>query len=171
MYDDKDHIKVVILGESDVGKTALINRFINNYFDEYAKHSSPAIFTLKKIEFNDKFYDFDIWDICGQEKFRSLSKFFLKNAKIAVLVYDITRKKTFLDLDFWLKLILDEIGSNIFLILVGNKSDLFENEEIKEKDGINFAKALNAKFILTNAKDDLSNWSNSFQNALIDYYF
>ena len=49
MYDDKDHIKVVILGESDVGKTALINRFINNSFDEYAKHSSPAIFTQKKI--------------------------------------------------------------------------------------------------------------------------
>ena len=105
----------------------------------------------------------------GSVKIPSLSKFFVKEAKIIVLVYDITRKKTFLELDFWLKLILDEIGSNIFLILVGNKSDLFENEEIKEKDGINFAKALNAKFILTNAKDDLSNWSNSFQNALIDY--
>ena len=168
MYDDKDRIKVVILGESEVGKSALINRFINNSFDEYAPHSSTASFVSKTIDFNDKFYDFDMWDICGQEKFRSLSKFFLKNAKIAVLVYDITRKKTFLDLDFWLKLILDEIGSNIFLILVGNKSDLFENEQIKEKDGIKFAKALNAKFVLTNAKYDLSNWSNSFQGALRD---
>ena len=168
MDDEKDHIKIVFLGECDVGKTSLINRYITNSFDENVPHSTCASYASRKIEYDNKYYTLDIWDTSGIETLRSLTKFFVRDAKVIVLVYDITRKRTLLELDYWLDLILKELGSNIFLILVANKSDLYLNEEIREKDGIKFAETLNAKFILCSAKE-ISNWSDSFEKAIIDY--
>ena len=169
MNDNKIHIKVVFLGESEVGKSALINRYINNTFDEFAYNYTSATFVTKKINYNNEDYHFDIWDTSGYEKYRSLAKFLIKEAKIIVVVYDTTKKRTFLELDFWLDLILKELGPDIFLILVGNKIDLFENEEITENDGKKFGEALGAKFILSSAKYGDSKWSNSFEEALTDY--
>jgi len=169
MDDNENRIKVVFLGESDVGKSALINRYISNSFDEFAPHYANANYVTKKIKYNNKDYHFDIWDTCGYEKYRALTKIFIKNAKIIVVVYDTTRKRTFLELDFWLDLILKELGPDIFLILVGNKIDLYENEEITENDGKKFGEALRAKFILSSAKYGDSKWSDSFEDALIDY--
>ena len=165
--DDKEHIKVVFLGENYVGKTSLINKYINNIFEENTPSHNSASYVLKIINYNSKNYYFDIWDTCGYEKFRTLNKFFIEEAKIIVLVYDITKKSSFLELDYWLETILKELGPNAFLILVGNKIDLFENEEISQRDGEKFAEILKAKFILSSAKDD--NWSKNFEDALIDY--
>ena len=167
MGEDENHIKVVFLGESDVGKTSLINRFILGEFRD--NQTTGASYSSKIINCEGTDYQFDIWDTSGREKYRSLTKFFVIDAKIIVLVYDITKKKSFLELQFWLDTILDRLGNNVFLILVANKAELYENEEIREEDAKKFAKIINAKFALVSAKEDDNYWSNFFEKALRDY--
>ena len=164
---EENHIKVVFLGESDVGKSSLINRYINGEIKDFYPTSAASYFQ-KIINYNGKDYYFDIWDTSGYEKYRSLTKFFIVDANIIVLVYDITKRRSFLELDFWLDSVLEKLGTGVFLILVGNKYDLFENEEIREEDGKKFAEIIKAKFSLVSAKLDI-NWNNFFENALKDY--
>ena len=170
MNDIKENIKVVFLGESEVGKSALFNHYIYNTFDKFTPHyDGPAYFDIKKINYKNEDYHFEIWDISGNEKYRSFAKLYIKEAKIIALVYDITKKKTFLGLNVWLDLVLKELGQDIFLILIGNKLDLYENEEITEDEGKKFAEALGAKFFLSTVKYGNSYLNIPFENALIDY--
>ena len=90
-------------------------------------------------------------DTSGYERYRALTKFYITDANIIVLVYDTTNRRSFLELDFWLDSVLEKLGPGVFLILVGNKSDLYENEEIREKDGKKFAEIIKAKFSLVSA--------------------
>ena len=119
---EENEIKVVFLGWSGVGKTNFINRFIFNK------------------------YTFTIWDTTGAENFRTLTKLFLKNVQIFVLVYEISNKKSFLDLQYWLDYILEEYGSSTFNVLIGNKSDIVSDKKIKESEGAKFAEIIKAKF-------------------------
>ena len=119
---EENEIKVVCLGSSGVGKTNLINRFIFNK------------------------YTFTIWDTTGAENFRTLTKLFLKNVQIFVLVYEISNKKSFLNLQYWLDFILEEYGSSTFNVLIGNKSDIVSDKKIKESEGAKFAEIIKAKF-------------------------
>ena len=165
---EENHIKVVFLGESEVGKTSLIKRYINGEFSEYY-NSTSASYSSKTIESDGKKYFFDIWDTSGYEKYRALTKFFVSEANIIVLVYDMTKKRSFLELDFWLDTVLEKIGPGAFLILVGNKKDLYENEEVREEDGRKFARIIKAKFALVSAKTDHFQWNDFFENSLKDY--
>ena len=168
MSGNDNATKVVILGDSGVGKSCLINRFISNYFNENDQIGAVS-YHSKVIYVEGKEYKFDIWDTCGVEKYRALQKFFVDNSKIVLLVYDITKKKSFLGLDVWLDMVLDRIGPDVFLVLVGNKSDLYENEEISEEKGREFAQIIKAKFALVSAKDNPESWNSFFKNVLIDY--
>jgi Ras-related protein Rab-22 len=161
-------IKIVFYGDSEVGKSSLIKSYNTGYFDiNYYSYSSSEFIT-KNINYNDKKYALHIWDTNGREGYRPMCKIFVKDADIIVLVYDITRKKTFLGLQSWLDLILENKGNEVFLILVGNKNDLYENEEVREEDGKKFAEILHAKFILTSAKD-INSWKKEFEGAVFDY--
>ena len=96
--------KVVILGESGVGKTCIINRYINNTFSTEGMTTSGASYSSKTMYFEnyDKNMKFDIWDTAGQEKYRSLTRIFYKETSIAILVYDITRKESFEEvINYW----------------------------------------------------------------------
>lgn len=96
--------KVVMLGESGVGKTSIINRYINNSFNPECMTTPGASYASKTMYFDnyEKNIKFDIWDTAGQEKFRSLTKIFYKETSVAVLVYDITRKESFLEVkNYW----------------------------------------------------------------------
>jgi Ras-related protein Rab-22 len=106
--DDDDFItlKVVLLGESGVGKTSIIQRYINNSFNPGISTTGGANFTTKLMDFKEEKQKikFEIWDTAGQEKFRSLAKVFYKNASICILVYDITRRESFEELEnFWIE--------------------------------------------------------------------
>ena len=160
------NIKVVVIGEGGVGKTSLINKYIKGTFNENQGPTNGASFCSKTLEINNEKYIADIWDTAGNNKYRALSKFFYTDADIIILVYDITNKKSFLELDFWLDSILKVKGKKVPMILVGNKSDLFENEKVSENDGRKLAQIIGAKFIYTNAqKSDLKE---VFDNALIN---
>ena len=102
---DNDENKVVLIGESGVGKTCIINQFANGEFDENCLSSTTAQFWRKHFEFSgDKSITFDMWDTVRQEKYRSLSRILYQNAKVIILVYDITDKKSFNEVkDYWYK--------------------------------------------------------------------
>jgi small GTP-binding protein len=107
MGDDEDVkvCKVVLLGESGVGKTCIIDRFINDNFDDNQKTTGISTFTAKTMtfdEFQGKSVKFEIWDTAGQEKYRSLNKIFYKDAGVAILVYDITNSQSFEEIrQYW----------------------------------------------------------------------
>ena len=109
--------KVVLLGESGVGKTCIIARFINNTFEENLISTTGASYAGKTMTFDEyggKSIKFEIWDTAGQEKYRSLTKIFYKDAGAAILVYDITRKESFEEIQkYWINQLKDFAPKNI----------------------------------------------------------
>ena len=160
-------IKVVFLGEGGVGKSSLVNRYINNKFDGGFMASVTANYAPKRIQYKGQEYTFEIWDTPGSQKFRALSKFFLNDVKIIILVYDITDKKSFLELQFWLDFILEKHPDAI-LILVGNKDDLSIDRKIKKSDGEKLAEVIHAAFAEISAKDD-NGWNDFLDKVFINY--
>ncbi|MCQ2816909.1 MAG: GTP-binding protein [archaeon] len=111
--------KVVLIGESGVGKTSIMERFINNVFSSVLMSTTGASFKAKLMDFPEDHTSikFDIWDTAGQEKFRSLAKVFYKNASACIVVYDITRKTSFEEIKkYWVKELRENISED-----VGNK--------------------------------------------------
>ena len=147
-----ESIKIVLLGETAVGKTSIIQRFITDSFNSNCISSLSAQFNSKTMEINGETLKIDIWDTAGQEKYRSLARIFYKDAKVIVFVYDITNKKTFEEIkNYWLPQTKDNCENNVIYALVGNKNDLYEKEEVNEIDAINYAKEINAVFTTASA--------------------
>jgi small GTP-binding protein len=148
-------IKVLIIGETNVGKTSLIRQFIENKFSD-EKISTIGYDTIKKeITIKNKKMQLLIWDTCGQEQYRSINNMFLKNSKIVIFVYDITNKKSFIELqNYWYPLVNHKLGNEIILGIAGNKSDLYENENVNEEEVRKFSNNINATFNLTTAKNN-----------------
>ena len=114
--EDAKTIKVVILGESGVGKTSIISRFINDTFEEELVTTTGASYVSKSMKFSDnnQILNFEIWDTAGQEKYRSLTQIFYKDASIAILVYDITNKDSFDEIqNYWYEQIRESAPKNI----------------------------------------------------------
>ena len=163
---EPEKLKVVLLGESGVGKTCIISQFISGIFDSDRLTSLSAQFITKTIEFKDinKAIKFDIWDTAGQEKFRSLAKIFYKDAKVICLCYDISSEKSFTELkEYWYEqqVKLNAEGDPIFAV-VANKSDLYAQSQVPDEQGKAFAKEINGIFQSTSAK------SNTGINTLFD---
>ena len=147
-------VKVVLLGESGVGKTSIISQFTSNKFNPRCATSVSAQFISKTIEFPEyqKTIKFDIWDTVGQEKYRSLAKIFYKDAKIIIFVYDITTEFSFKALkDFWYKETINNADNEPILALVANKIDLYQEQIIKNDVGRAYADEINAIFQTTSA--------------------
>ena len=149
--------KVVLIGDSGVGKTCIISRFISNEFEKELDSTDGASYGTKELYLPKlkKKIILDIWDTAGQEKYKSLTKFFYKDAQIIIMVYDITKKNSFENLkNQWYKEIQELSEKNYILAIVGNKSDLYENEKISEKEAREFAESINAIFELTSAQNN-----------------
>ena len=150
--------KVVLIGEAGVGKTAIISRFIRDAFLEGQEPSTMASYISKEIlieQFNMKL-KLDIWDTAGQEKYRSLTKFFYKDAAIAILVYDITQQQSFNELsEYWTKQLIDCSSENLIIGIAGNKCDLLTEEIVSENEVKELATKIGATFQLTSAKTNI----------------
>ena len=146
--------KIVLLGEAGVGKTSIITRYISGSFSQVVMTSTGSSFVAKKIELDDKKkVKLQIWDTAGQERYRSLAKIFYQSAAVAVLVYDVTLKKSFEQLkEYWVKEIKDNAPDNIIIAIAANKSDDYLNQDVDTADGKELAKSLDALFICTSAK-------------------
>ena len=152
--EEQSEIKVILIGDSGVGKTNLINIATGNGFDANENTSVACNYTVKKLVINGKEYIINLWDTIGQEKFRQLTKIFFNNSKIVILVYDITRKESFEALPNWLNDVEEQIGLDFVKGVVANKMDLYLNEEVKGNEGEEYAKSINAKFLATSAKTE-----------------
>ena len=150
----KDSVKVVLLGEAGVGKTSIITRYIANSFSQVVMTSTGSSFVSKRIELNgNKKIKLQIWDTAGQEKYRSLAKIFYQSASVAILVYDVTLKRTFANLkEYWVGEIKANAPDDIILAIAANKSDDYINQEVNIQEGKDLAKSLNAIFVCTSAK-------------------
>ena len=149
-----ESFKVVLIGETGVGKTSIITQFIDQTFQEDIQTTTGGTFSTKSVSCgNGKVLKFEIWDTAGQERYRALAKMFYKDANAAIMVYDVTRKETFEELkNYWAGQVKDNAPEKIILVIAGNKSDLIEQETVDEGEARNFAKELNAIFISTSAK-------------------
>ncbi len=149
--------KVVLLGDSGVGKTCIISRYISGAFDQNSPSTNGASYASKIINFEqlNKQISLDIWDTAGQEKYKSLTKFFYKDAAVAILVYDVTQKESFENMKgYWFQQ-LQEFGSkDLILGVAGNKCDMYEKEEVNENDAKQFAESIGAFFQITSAKNN-----------------
>ena len=145
--------KVVILGEPGVGKTSIISRYVTNQFSPVVISTTGASYSTKILKIDDEnSIKFQIWDTAGQERFRSLAKIFYQNAVAVILVYDITVRETFEQLQkYWIKEIEENAPTDIILALAANKSDKYENELVDLKEGRELARQLNAIFKSTSA--------------------
>jgi len=150
-----ESFKVVLVGEMGVGKTSIITQFIDQTFLEDQQTTAGGTFSTKSVVCDGvKILKFEIWDTAGQEKYRSLTKMFFKDANAAVMVYDITRKDSFEELkNYWTSQIKESSPENIILAIAANKSDLIQQEAVEEENARNFSKEINAIFVSTSAKD------------------
>ena len=157
--------KVVLLGESGVGKTSIITRYVNNYFEDNSLTTNGASYTYKTIylEKYNKSIKFEIWDTAGQERYRALTKIFYKNTNAVILCYDITKKGSFNEIkNYWFNEVKNNSPNDIVIAIAANKSDLYESEEVNEEEAINYAKSVGVIFFETSAMnssgiDDLFN--------------
>ena len=149
--------KVVLLGESGVGKTSIIAQFTTGKFDPDCVTSLSAQFVSKTVEFQNlgKAIKFDIWDTAGQEKYRALAKIFYKDAKVIFLVYDITDAKSFNELkSYWHGVVKANGDSDAIIAIVANKNDLYDHAQVQNEEGEEFARSIGAIFQSTSAKSD-----------------
>jgi len=167
--EDIMEIKIILIGESGVGKTSIIDRYIKNSFNEDLASSTTMSYVGKVIEKNKKKIQLNIWDTIGQERFRSLSRLFFTDTKIVILVYSIERKESFDNLDYWLNLYKEQLGEDTILGVVANKSDLFLNQEVPDEDGEKYAEKNNAIFSLLSCKES-NKKIDEFIDQLIDAY-
>ena len=161
--EDLKTVKITLLGNAGVGKTSIILRYTKDDFDEYSNTTRGANYSPKTIVINDTKMRLDIWDTAGQEQYRSLGKHFYKDSYIVILVYDITSRQSFEDLkNMWYE-DLNKYGEKYTVMaIVGNKCDLFEEEEIPEEEARKFAEEKEAIFMLVSAKggDNINNLFN-----------
>jgi len=135
-------LKCVLLGETAVGKTCLIDRFVNNKFKPNFVSTMVGCYSSKDIFYEklNRKIKFEIWDTAGQEDYRSINKIFYQNASVAILVFDITRKGTFEELkNYWYREVRDNSPQDCIIAIAANKSDLYEYEEVSNEEGKQFA--------------------------------
>jgi len=162
-------LKIILLGESGTGKTSLINNYFGKDISPNEETTLSSEVNTKILEIDKVKYSIDIWDTCGQEKYHSVTKIYIKESKIVIFVYNITKLKTFEQLDYWVKITGEILNKNNGVIygVVGNKTDLYEEQEVEKKQGEDFAKEIGASFIETSAKEDKLGFK-EFVNKLIE---
>ena len=163
-------IKIILLGESGVGKTNLIRVATGEEFEQNSMSSSSGAYKEGfYISSNKKKYTYHLWDTAGQEAYRSLNKIFIKNSKIVIFVYAIDNSLSFKELKFWIDLAKSELGNDIVMGLVANKIDLYEEQQVKEEAAIEFAKDHNLKFRATSALTEPMGFKSFLEELLIEY--
>ena len=148
---EEEKFKVVVVGDSGVGKTNLIKRFISNEFNLDSKATVGVEFISKNYKINNKIIKIEIWDTAGQERYKSIASAYYKGAKGAMIVYDVTNQTSFNNVDKWYFEIKEKASKNINLMLIGNKTDL--NKVISSEDAVNKAKSLNIPIMETSANN------------------
>mmetsp|Transcript_8886 Transcript_8886/g.19570 ORF Transcript_8886/g.19570 Transcript_8886/m.19570 type:complete len:220 (-) Transcript_8886:521-1180(-) len=161
--------KVVLIGDSGVGKSNLLSRFTRDEFNLESKSTIGVEFATKSIQAEGKTIKAQIWDTAGQERYRAITSAYYRGAVGALLVYDISKHGTFENVERWLKELRDHAEANIVVMLVGNKSDLRHLRTVETEEATKFAEANGLAFIETSALD-ASGVDTAFQRILTEIY-
>lgn len=161
--------KIVLVGDSAVGKSNLLARFARDEFYPNSKSTIGVEFQTQKMEINGKEVKAQIWDTAGQERFRAVTSAYYRGAVGALLVYDITRHQTFESIGRWLNELHTHSDMNVVTILVGNKSDLNDEREVTTAEGKALAKTEGMFFIETSALDS-SNVTIAFEKVVREIF-
>ncbi|KAF5770953.1 putative small GTP-binding protein [Helianthus annuus] len=161
--------KIVLIGDSGVGKSNILSRFTRNEFCLESKSTIGVEFATRTLQVEGKTVKAQIWDTAGQERYRAITSAYYRGAVGALLVYDITKKQSFENILRWLRELRDHADANIVLMLAGNKCDLKHLRAISESEAQALAEKEELSFLETSALD-AHNIENAFQSILLDIY-
>ncbi|KAF3780818.1 Ras-related protein [Nymphaea thermarum] len=170
MGDGEDYLfKVVIIGDSAVGKSNLMSRYVRNEFDANSKATIGVEFQTQSMEIDGKEVKAQIWDTAGQERFRALTSAYYRGAAGALVVYDISRRSTFESIERWLDELRNHTDTTVVRMLVGNKSDLANIRDVTVEEGKSLAESEGLFFLETSALDS-TNVKAAFEIVIRDIY-
>ena len=161
--------KIILVGDSSVGKTNILSRYLNNTFEETTKPTVGVEFNSKTYKIQDNIVKAQIWDTAGQERYRSITSAYYKGAKGCLLIYDITRKKTFDNIDKWISQFKESADKDLYIILIGNKCDLADVRQVSKEEAEKKAKFYNMAFIETSALNG-TNVEKAFDTLINEVY-
>jgi Ras-related protein Rab-6A len=144
--------KLVFLGDQSVGKTSIITRFMYDKFDNTYQATIGIDFLSKTMYLEDRTVRLQLWDTAGQERFRSLIPSYIRDSSVAVIVFDVANRQSFLNTARWVEEVRSERGSDVIIMLVGNKTDLVEKRQVSIEEGDAKAREFGVMFIETSAK-------------------
>jgi len=150
------HFKLVLLGDSAVGKSCLVVRFVRDEFFEFQEPTIGAAFLTQTVQLDDATVKYEIWDTAGQERYRSLAPMYYRGAAAAVIVFDITKKDTFNGAKSWVKELQRRGDSNVVIALAGNKADMEAKRKVQTEEAQQYAKDNDIIYLETSAKTSLN---------------
>ena len=153
-YNKEDYkVKLIIVGDSGVGKTNLITRFASDKFEKNSKATIGVEFIYKTLKINKDIFKIEIWDTAGEERYKSITSAYYKGAKGAIIVYDITSEQSFNNIETWIHEVKGKTSNSLQILIIGNKSDLYKDRKISLEKGIEKAQSLNLHLLETSALD------------------
>ena len=161
--------KIVLIGDTSVGKTNILSKYLSNEFDPDSKATVGIEFGTRDFKIENNTVKVQIWDTAGQERYRSITNAYYKGAKGSLLVYDITNPKTFENVDKWLSDLKTNAEEKISVVLVGNKTDLESERKISLEQGKEKAELFKLAFIETSALNG-NNIEKAFNELISDVY-
>ena len=143
-------VKVVTLGNSNVGKTALVTRWLEDRFDTSFNPTVGAGFQVQPVDYDGRSYQLHIWDTAGQDQYRNTTAIYCRDAKGALVTFDVTERSSFDDVENWVALISDSVNQTPF-VLVGNKIDLYDKRQVSSDEADELARRLGGSYFETSA--------------------
>ena len=162
--------KLIIVGDSSVGKTNLINRFAANQFNINSKSTIGVEFVYKTLKINNDIIKVEIWDTAGQERYKAITSAYYKGAKGAIIVYDITSEESFNNIEMWIQEVKAKALNNLQIMIIGNKSDLSKYRKVSLDKGVEKAKILDVHFFEASALDQ-TNVNEAFKCLIKEMYY
>ena len=163
-------IKLIIVEDSGVGKTNLINRFATDKFDINSKATIGVEFIYKTLKINNEIFKIEIWDTAGQERYKAITSAYYKGAKGAIIVYDITSEESFDNIEVWIHEVKAKASNNIQIMIIGNKIDLYKERKVSVEKGIEKARNLNINLFEASALDK-TNVKDAFLCLIKEMYY
>ena len=168
--DENDPLKIILLGETGVGKTNLINVTMGLNFNKNTAATLLPASNLKEYNYNNKKYIYNLWDTAGQEAYRAVNKIFIKDSKIILIVCAINDRRSFNEIHYWINNVKEILKEGEYIMaLIGNKIDLYEEQEVTDKEIEDEAKKYKIKYLMTSALTQSSGFKKFLEELLLDY--
>ena len=161
--------KIVLIGDTSVGKTNILSKYLKGEFDPKSKSTVGVEFGVKNFKIENNIVKVQIWETAGEERYRSITNAYYKGAKGSLLVYDITNKKSFENVEKWISDLKANADEDISMILLGNKTDLEDTRVVTTEEGKNKAEFYNLTFMETSALNG-NNIQEAFNELIMDVY-